>query len=128
MWVIGKEADLCHCGGRRCSSEDCNCHLQDEKDLANARFTDGTLPKIFGKCMDLSKWRRHDDGLRLAHARARLSAATSRSSDRAGAHGDMIVVQEKSSALNRYTNIARFQIAGPAIPQLIPPLHDAVLS
>jgi hypothetical protein len=42
--------------------------------------------------------------------------------------GDMVVVQEKSSALNRYTNIARFQSGLVGNPQPLPPLHDAALS
>jgi hypothetical protein len=42
--------------------------------------------------------------------------------------GDLLVVQEKSTALNRYSNIARFQTTGVSEPQPIPPLHDAVLS
>jgi hypothetical protein len=42
--------------------------------------------------------------------------------------GDMVVVQEKSQALNRYSNIARFQMSGVNDPQPMPPLHDAVLS
>ncbi|KDR37822.1 hypothetical protein [Caballeronia glathei] len=45
-----------------------------------------------------------------------------------GVRGDMIVVQEKSTALNRYSNIARFQVTGVSDPQPMPPLHDAVLS
>jgi hypothetical protein len=45
-----------------------------------------------------------------------------------GVRGDMVVGQEKSSALNRYTNIARFQTGGAADPQPLPPLHDAALS
>jgi hypothetical protein len=45
-----------------------------------------------------------------------------------GVRGDMIVVQEKSSALNRYSNIARFHTTGVNDPQPLPPLHDAVLS
>ncbi|SAL05469.1 hypothetical protein AWB81_07174 [Caballeronia arationis] len=45
-----------------------------------------------------------------------------------GIYGDLLVVQEKSSALNRYSNIARFQITAVSEPQPIPPLHDAVLS
>ena len=44
-----------------------------------------------------------------------------------GVRGDMIVVQEKSTALNRYSNIARFQVSGVNDPQPMPPLHDAVL-
>jgi hypothetical protein len=43
-------------------------------------------------------------------------------------HGDLIVVQEKSQALNRWSNIARFQMSGAADVQPMPPLHDAVLS
>jgi hypothetical protein len=46
-----------------------------------------------------------------------------------GVHGDMIVVQENSAALNRYSNIARFQVSGVNDPQPMPPLpllHDAV--
>ena len=41
----------------------------------------------------------------------------------------MIVVQENSAALNRYSNIARFQVSGVNDPQPMPPLpllHDAV--
>ena len=45
-----------------------------------------------------------------------------------GIFGDLLVVQEKSAALNRYSNIARFQITAVSEPQPIPPLHDAVLS
>lgn len=45
-----------------------------------------------------------------------------------GVFGDLLVVQEKSAALNRYSNIARFQITTVSEPQPIPPLHDAVLS
>jgi hypothetical protein len=40
----------------------------------------------------------------------------------------MIVVQEKSAVLNRYSNIARFQVTDVNDPQPMPPLHDAVLS
>jgi hypothetical protein len=43
-------------------------------------------------------------------------------------HGDLVIGQEKSSALNRYTNIARFQTAGATDPQPLPSLHDAALS
>jgi hypothetical protein len=42
--------------------------------------------------------------------------------------GDLLVVQEKSTALNRYSDIARFRTKGVNEPQPIPPLHDAVLS
>jgi hypothetical protein len=45
-----------------------------------------------------------------------------------GVRGDMVIAQEKSSALNRYSNIARFQTSGVNDPQPLPPLHDAVLS
>jgi hypothetical protein len=40
----------------------------------------------------------------------------------------MIIAQEKSSVLNRYSNIARFQTSGVNDPQPLPPLHDAALS
>ena len=42
--------------------------------------------------------------------------------------GDLIVVQEKSEAFGRYSNVARFHMAGSSDPQPMPPLHDAVLS
>ncbi|TCK33635.1 hypothetical protein B0G84_7915 [Paraburkholderia sp. BL8N3] len=45
-----------------------------------------------------------------------------------GVRGDMIVAQEKSTMLNRYSNIGRFQVSGVNDPQPMPPLHDAVLS
>jgi hypothetical protein len=45
-----------------------------------------------------------------------------------GVRGDMVIGQEKSTALNRYTNIARFQSGLVGNPQPLPPLHDAALS
>ena len=41
---------------------------------------------------------------------------------------DILVVQEKAAALNRYSNVARFQVSRANGPQPLPPLHDAVLS
>jgi hypothetical protein len=45
-----------------------------------------------------------------------------------GVRGDMVVAQKKSTALNRYSNIGRFQTSGVNDPQPLPPLHDAALS
>ncbi|MEZ2310862.1 hypothetical protein AB6809_29880 [Paraburkholderia sp. RCC_158] len=43
-------------------------------------------------------------------------------------HGDLIVSQEKSEVFGRYSNVARFQLAGGADKDPLPPLHDVVLS
>ncbi|KDR38712.1 hypothetical protein [Caballeronia glathei] len=43
-----------------------------------------------------------------------------------GVRSDMIVLQEKSTALNCYSNIARFQVNGVDDPKPTPPLHNAV--
>lgn len=42
--------------------------------------------------------------------------------------GDLLVAQEKSDAFGRYSNVARFHQAGAADADLLPPLHDVVLS
>lgn len=44
------------------------------------------------------------------------------------ATGDMVVVQEISTYLNRHSSIARFQIAARNEEQPLPELHDATLS
>jgi hypothetical protein len=43
-------------------------------------------------------------------------------------YGDMVVVQVLSERLNRYSNVARFQVSGVSDVQPIPELHDAMLS
>lgn len=42
--------------------------------------------------------------------------------------GDLVVTQERSEIFGRYTNVARFQLAGGADKDPLPPLYDAVLS
>lgn len=42
--------------------------------------------------------------------------------------GDLLVAQEKSDTFGRYSNVARFYTSGANDAELLPALHDVVLS